>query len=308
MFNAIIESTSSVSPRPGTTLTVSRFLVSVLLGTTSLIALDHGRLQPALTGWITVELRWLPSRGSTCGQSPRSATCRQRSSTSAHVTTGEFKAIVTVIYRPGSDAVEQRFFDELSSLLDVLASFQEPVFIVGDFNVRFERAADPVQRQFNELLASRGLSVRPAVPTRRDGCTIDAVIIREDMLDCASLSPSCLDVTVLDVGLSDHHMLTWSVNAHQTQRQPLQTVITRPWRSLDVEQLRSEILASPLCQVDSWPSDVDEMATMYDSVLKSILDRLIPQRTIVRWPRPSDPWFDSDCRQAKRVTRRLERA
>jgi len=63
----------------------------------------------------------------------------------ALVTTGQFKAIVTVIYRPGSDAVEQRFFDELSSLLDVLASFQEPVFIVGDFIVRFERAADPVQ-------------------------------------------------------------------------------------------------------------------------------------------------------------------
>jgi len=50
------------------------------------------------------------------------------------------------------------------------------------------------------------------------------------------------------------------------------------------------------------------MATMYDSVLKSILDRLIPQRTIVRRPRPSDPWFDSDCWQVKRVTRRLERA
>jgi len=63
------------------------------------------------------------------------------------------------------------FFDELSSLLDVLASFQEPVFIVGDFIVRFERAADPVQRQFNELLASRGLSVRPTVPTHRDGGT-----------------------------------------------------------------------------------------------------------------------------------------
>jgi len=43
-------------------------------------------------------------------------------------------------------------------------------------------------------------------------------------------------------------------------------------RSLDVEQLRSEILTSPPCQADSWPSDVDEMATMYDSVRKSILD------------------------------------
>jgi len=82
----------------------------------------------------------------------------------------------------------------------------------------------------------------------------------------------------------------------------------RPWRSLDVEQLRSELLASPLCQIDSWPSDIDEMAALYDSVLTSILDRLVPLRTIVRRPRPSDPWFDRDCRQSKRVTRRLERA
>jgi len=28
----------------------------------------------------------------------------------------------------------------------------------------------------------------------------------------------------------------------------------------------------------------------------------------LRRPRPSDPWFDSECRQAKRLTRRLERA
>lgn len=42
--------------------------------------------------------------------------------------------------------------------------------------------------------------------------------------------------------------------------------------------------------------------------MTSILDRLVPLRTIVRRPRPSDPWFDHDCRQAKRVTRRLERA
>lgn len=101
----------------------------------------------------------------------------------------------------------------------------------------------------------------------------------------------------------------WAVDARQScQEQPLQTITTRPWRSLDVEQLRSELLASPLCQIERWPSDVDLMAVLYDSALTSILDRLVPLRTIVRRPRPSDPWFDHDCRQAKRVTRRLERA
>jgi len=34
---------------------------------------------------------------------------------------------------------------------------------------------------------------------------------------------------------------------------------------LDVEQLRSELLASPLCQIERWPSDVDLMAVLYDS-------------------------------------------
>ena len=228
----------------------------------------------------------------------------------ARVAVGQFRAIVAVVYRPGSDAIEQRFFDELSNLLDVVASFQEPVFVVGDFNVRLERVVDSDTRQFNELLASRGLTARPTTSTHRDGGTIDAVVVREDMLnDAGDSTLGGLDVTVLDVGLSDHHLLSWSVNTRQLQqRQPLQTVVSRPWRSLDVERLRSELLASPLCQADRWPSDVDEMAAMYDDVMTTILDRLIPERTITRRPRPSDPWFDHDCRQAKRVTRRLERA
>ena len=224
----------------------------------------------------------------------------------ARVTAGRFKAIVTTIYRPGSEGVEQKFFDELSSLLDCVAVYLEPIFVVGDFNVRLDCATNPNTRQFNELLASRGLSVRPTSTTHRDGGTIDAVIVRDDMLGGTL---SSLDVAVVDVGLSDHHLLMWAVDAHQPcQEQPLQTITTRPWRSLDVEQLRSELLASPLCQIECWPSDVDLMAALYDSTLTSILDRLIPLRTIVRRPRPSDPWFDHDCRQAKRVTRRLERA
>jgi Reverse transcriptase (RNA-dependent DNA polymerase) len=224
----------------------------------------------------------------------------------SRATAGQFKAIVTVIYRPGSDAIEQSFFDEVGSLLDCVAAFHEPIFIVDDFNVRLDRVADPGTCQFNELLACRGLSVRPTSTTHRDGGTIDAVIVRDDML-VGKLNR--LDVAVVDVDLSDHHLLTWSVVARQSrQQQPMQTFVARPWRSLDVEQLRAELCTSPLCQPDSWPSDVDEMAALYDIVLTAILDRLIPLRTIVRRPRASDPWFDGDCRQAKRVTRRLERA
>ena len=49
------------------------------------------------------------------------------------------------------------------------------------------------------------------------------------------------------------------------------------------------------------------MASVYDYELSSVLDRLIPAREIIRRPRQRDPWFDSECRSAKRLTRRLER-
>lgn len=140
--------------------------------------------------------------------------------------------------------------------------------------------------------------------TDRDGGTIDAVIIREDMLNSLPLYTDCrgplsnLDASVLDVGLSDHHLLIWSVSSYRLhQQQPLQTVVSRPWRSLDIEQLRSNLMTSPLCHSDAWPSNNDEMAAMYDSVMTSVLDRLVPQRTFV-WRldrRPSNPWFDGDC-------------
>ena len=46
---------------------------------------------------------------------------------------------------------------------------------------------------------------------------------------------------------------------------------------------------------------------MYETELRSILDKLMPQRSAKIRLRPSDPWFDEDCREAKRQTRRLER-
>jgi len=52
---------------------------------------------------------------------------------------------------------------------------------------------------------------------------------------------------------------------------------------------------------------VGQLAALYDSEITTLLDELIPARTVTIRRRSSDPWFDSDCRQAKREVRRLER-
>ena len=53
---------------------------------------------------------------------------------------------------------------------------------------------------------------------------------------------------------------------------------------------------------ERWPDDVDELAALYDDELNSILDRILPLRQYDRRARPSDPWFDKECRDAKRLT------
>jgi len=54
-------------------------------------------------------------------------------------------------------------------------------------------------------------------------------------------------------------------------------------------------------------ADADAAAALYDDVITGSLNEILPTRVIVRRPRPTDPWFDGDCRAAKRLTRRLER-
>ena len=54
--------------------------------------------------------------------------------------------------------------------------------------------------------------------------------------------------------------------------------------------------------------DDEALSSLYDRELTTLLDQLISARSIRRRPRPSDPYCDAECRAAKRLTRRLERA
>jgi len=50
------------------------------------------------------------------------------------------------------------------------------------------------------------------------------------------------------------------------------------------------------------------LARLYDTEISAVLERLVPQLAVTCRRRPSDPWFDQECRDAKRRVRRLERA
>jgi len=162
-----------------------------------------------------------------------------------------------------------------------------------------DRPADPAAVQLTSLLASHGLSCRVTDSTQDRGGFLDIAATRDDLP-----TPS---VNVIDVGLSDHRLLRWSISS---TRPPAvyTTTVRRPWRKVDVDDLRAAIMSSRLGCPDLLPddADVDTLATMYDAELSAIVDRLTPASTVTVHCRSSDPWFDDKCRTVKRSVRLAE--
>jgi len=197
-------------------------------------------------------------------------------------------------------AVTQKFFDELAAVLDRVAVFQEPIYVVGDLNIRLDRDADHNADQLRLLVDCYGLVLHGTGQTHQLGGTLD-IVISHGTVDRPG------NVAVEDVDLSDQFLLKWKVGA--TRPASYSTVVqTRPWSRLDMESFRSAVATSKLYQPDPWPLDIDEMAALYNSEINGLLDQLFPLRQVVRRQRSSDPYFDKECRDAKRLTRRLERA
>ena len=208
--------------------------------------------------------------------------------------TGQSRAAVAVVYRPGSQPVTAQFFDDLSTLLERLVVLRLPLFITGDFNVRLDRDLQHAE-QLRSVFEAFGLQICCTGPTHRDGGILDLVAARE-----------VVPLSVVDVERTDHSLLHWPVLSDQPKA-PTTTVHVRSWRRLDMDVFRSRLTSSVLCQPSLWPTDADTAASLYDDVITSTLDDILPTRVIVRRPRPTDPWFDADCRAAKRLTRRFER-
>jgi hypothetical protein len=84
----------------------------------------------------------------------------------------------------------------------------------------------------------------------------------------------------------------------------------RLWRNFDVTRFRDSLTSSILCDVDSYTAqlDVNSLTDVYNVTLEKLLDVHAPRTKVTcRVRRRSDPWYDRDCRAAKRRARKLER-
>ena len=94
-----------------------------------------------------------------------------------------------------------------------------PIIITGDINIRLDHLEDSSGRQFNDLIASFGLAQHVTQPTIDLGGILDAVVTRSDL--------AAPDVSVIDVGLSDHGMVRWCPDFEKPA--PLYETYTKPF-------------------------------------------------------------------------------
>ena len=97
------------------------------------------------------------------------------------ITSRDVSCVVLLVYRPGSAALCNTFFEELSRILDYVATLDVQIVVAGDFNIHLERPDEPHSRRFIDLLSTYGLQSRVSAPTHDHGGWLDVVATRVDL-------------------------------------------------------------------------------------------------------------------------------
>ena len=203
------------------------------------------------------------------------------------------------IYRPGSQTLSAAFFEELSAVFERLATYRCPVVICGDFNIHVDEIDDVHAVRLAQLLQCYGYVQHVSEPTHTAGHTLDLVIARPDS-----------DIRDLRVGglLSDHALIRFSLRVNKPVPE-VHEATCRAWRRLSRDAFASDLAASTLCcDLDALDGlTVDDLVQQYNQVWTGLLDRHCPRVIVRRRTKPAAPWFDADCRAARRRARVAER-
>ena len=79
--------------------------------------------------------------------------------------------------------------------------------------------------------------------------------------------------------------------------------------TFDANAFHSELLASDLCaNINTRAAlEPDDLLNLFQSTTTKFIDKYAPVKTTTRRVRNTNVWFNEECRQAKKKTRRLKR-
>ncbi|KAM3582729.1 uncharacterized protein V6R79_009137, partial [Siganus canaliculatus] len=185
------------------------------------------------------------------------------------------------------------------------------VIVVGDFNIHVDNESDSLSRAFLSLLESVGFSQCVHEPTHCFLHTLDLVL---------SYGVEINNLTVFPQNplLSDHALITFDFLLLD-DLPSAKSVYTRHLSDQTVSQFKEEILSvfssvpclnvavDPFSDVNSSPAQIDQIVECAAGSLWTTLDLIAPLKKKDLKPKKRAPWFNSQTRELKKTTQKLER-
>jgi len=152
-----------------------------------------------------------------------------------------------VIYRPPptstNNASNSKFIKDFATLLSGYLTTPGSLFVCGDINLHMDIQEDRNVKKLNDVLSDLGLVQHITEPTHKAGHMLD-IVLDKDTDNVVE------DVNVVDVALSDHFLITFSLKLDRPSYEAQHTISYRSMNSIPIEQFRAE-LDSNIHQSDS---------------------------------------------------------
>ncbi|KAM3599083.1 uncharacterized protein V6R79_018580 [Siganus canaliculatus] len=202
--------------------------------------------------------------------------------------------------------------DMFSQFLSSLVLKSASVIVVGDFNIHVDNESDSLSRAFLSLLESVGFSECVHEPTHCFLHTLDLVL---------SYGVEINNLTVFPQNplLSNHALITFDFLLLD-DLPSAKSVYTRHLSDQTVLQFKEEIFSQsvfssvpclnvavdPFSDVNSSPAQIDQIVECAAGSLRSTLDLIAPLKKKDLKPKKRAPWFNSQTRELKKTTQKLE--
>ena len=213
----------------------------------------------------------------------------------------DYKLILVTVYRPYTLIIMDVFFEELTTMFEIISAYQTMTVISGDFNIHVEDSDYDTARCFHDLLDVFGLVQHITGQTHRLGHTLDLIITL----------PACAPYNIIVDApmLSDHSLVTCNFALSRPSSPPQQTRLMRRVSSIDGAAFARAVSETTICTNLEQLADcsVADLCSRYFNDLHYVLDCAAPCITVTTAQRPASPWFDGECRTCRCRTRALGR-
>ena len=148
------------------------------------------------------------------------------------------------------------------------------------------------------LIDEYSLSQHVREATCRTGNILDHILTPDNMT-------SVNDVKVIDIGLSDHSLVTCKI-VEMIHRAPIVTATFRCWKRLNIDSFKQKLLSSSVYRCPA--ATVNLFTDQLRNDICRTLDELLPVHRITRRSgKSTNHWLSREAVKAKERRRQLER-